>query len=160
MGNDCWNNITLVSHDNSDELKQLDNEFQCESKEYKFKGDRGIKFSIITRNEPDFELLEHLYSKYSNCWIKNEWSEEGGLAGVWAGGCKGGKKEEIRQLVWEDLCMEAKYEYFNFNDGKEFIFDVQHAPVTDYGMDRDYTQAEEDFARLQSQSYGCRSPVL
>ena len=106
------------------------------------------------------ELLEHLYSKYSNCWIKNEWSEEGGLAGVWAGGCKGGKKEEIRQLVWEDLCMEAKYEYFNFNDGKEFIFDVQHDPVTDYGVDRDFTQAEEDLARLQSQSYGCRSPVL
>ena len=27
MVNDCWNNITLVSHDNPDELEKLNNQF-------------------------------------------------------------------------------------------------------------------------------------
>ena len=112
MGNDCWNNITLVSHDNPDELEKLNNEFNHETKTYKFKGKQGIKFSMWTPHSPDFELLERLYSSYSNCWIKNEWNEEGGLAGVWVGGCIGSKKEEIRQLVWEDLCIEAENAYF------------------------------------------------
>ena len=49
------------------------------------------------------------------CWVKNEWYEEGGLAGVWIGS----KKEDklyIKELQWEDITIEGKMTLF---DNKE-----------------------------------------
>ena len=124
MPNDCWNNMTITCmrdqftiEENAAELNNLVvNELQHkENKSIKIKeqGIRGIRFSLWSANEPDFEWLKSLLNKYPNCWVKNEWSEEGGTAGVWIG-CVKNNEHIIKELEWDDICIEGKY--FLFTD--------------------------------------------
>jgi hypothetical protein len=124
MPNDCWNHITITC----DCIKELDNLVNNELKHKEGdelvynetvtmiqKGSRGIIFDIITNWQPDIIWLENLLHKYPMCWVKNEWYEEGGLAGVWIGS----KKEDklyIKELQWEDITIEGKMTLF---DNKE-----------------------------------------
>ena len=73
---------------------------------------KGIIFQQLTAWKPQYEWLESLLTKYPNCWVKNEWNEEGGIAGVWVGSVKNG----IQSMCWEDLSIEAKYYIFDKND--------------------------------------------
>jgi hypothetical protein len=76
------------------------------------RGRRGIIFNIWSPWNPDFEWLESLILKYPNCWIKNEWSEEGGFAGVWIGHVDNNNEPVIESLTWEDICIEGKHYLF------------------------------------------------
>ena len=58
-----------------------------------------------------FEWLKSLLNKYPNCWIKNEWAEEGGTAGVWIGYVKD-NENIIKELEWNDICAEGQYYLF------------------------------------------------
>jgi hypothetical protein len=135
MPNDCWNNLTITSHDDPDELDNLiQNEFKHldptgeyvynETIEPIVRGRRGIRVILTTSWSPDFEWLEGLLTKYPSCWIKNEWSEEGGFAGVWVG-CINGNEQEIKHLEWADICIEGKHEYFYYNRNNEEL-DEEH----------------------------------
>jgi len=129
MPNDCWNHMTITCENPSvpDELNSLVmNELQRkENDEYiynetvkmKKRGRRGIIFNIWSPWNPDFEWLESLILKYPNCWIKNEWSEEGGFAGVWIGHVDNNNEPVIESLTWEDICIEGKH--YLFMDGTE-----------------------------------------
>jgi hypothetical protein len=76
------------------------------------RGRRGIIFNIWSAWNPDFEWLESLIHKYPNCWIKNEWSEEGGFAGVWIGRVDNNNEPVIESLTWEDICIEGRLYLF------------------------------------------------
>ena len=51
----------------------------------------------------NFDLLEIYIVKYPSIWIKNEWKEEGGKAGVWVG-----YENVIKRFEWDDLCLEEE----------------------------------------------------
>ena len=46
-------------------------------------------------------LLSNIYDKYEGIWIKNDWHEEGGMAGIIVG-----KKGDIQEFLWDEGCIE------------------------------------------------------
>jgi hypothetical protein len=66
---------------------------------------------MYSKNQPDFKWLDSLLDKYPNCWVKNEWNEEGGLAGVWVGSVIDNKKI-IKEMDWRDLSIEEQHYFF------------------------------------------------
>ena len=121
MPNDCWNIITITSEDR-DELNALvQNEFQrLENNEFvyhetvtmKKKGCRGILLKLWSAWNPPYDFLEELLTKYPSCWVKNEWNEEGGFAGVWIGYVTTDGEKDITHLEWDDLSIEDKHFLF------------------------------------------------
>jgi hypothetical protein len=124
MTNDCWNRITItcardqltIKEDAAELTNLVMNELKNKSIKMKTRGQRGIIFSLWSANEPNFEWLKSLLNKYPNCWVKNEWNEEGGSAGVWIGSVKN-NEHIIKELEWDDICIEGKF--FLFMDEKE-----------------------------------------
>jgi hypothetical protein len=117
MPNDCWNNIIFISEDNSEELTELFNkEIKTKNlpEEYlkiDYKGNNGIKFKLWSAWRADNEWLKRLIQKYPNCWIKNDWYEEGGGAGIFIGGFLNGKKQETIIKEWVELSIERISQY-------------------------------------------------
>ena len=113
MPNDCWNNITLVA--DKEELEKFIKEECKDVPEWAYKveqkGVEGIVFHVWSPWKPNFEWLEGLLTKYPSIWLKNEWREEGGTAGVWVGTIRKGTKD-IKRLEWEDLCIEELHMRF------------------------------------------------
>ena len=104
MPNDCWNRITITC-ENIEFTEELNN----------------LIINELKHKEDDkyvYEWLDGLLDKYPNCWIKNEWSEEGGFAGVWIGFVKDNEKI-IKQLTWDDICLEGKHCLFTLEDEEE-----------------------------------------
>ena len=121
MPNDCSNIITITSH--NEEL--LNNFIQNELnpiemhntkhheviKIYK-RGSYGIVFKLWSAWSPDYNWLEDMLNKYQEFWIKNEWHEEGGMAGVWVGFVKD-NEHIINKLTWSDLSIEEEHHLFS-----------------------------------------------
>jgi hypothetical protein len=113
MPNDCWNAITITGVQ-SDITSFFENELKDvpeSALKMKVRGVKGLIFSLWSPSRPDFKWLESLFKKYPSIWVKNEWSEEGGLAGVWVGTEMYGELK-IDQMVWTDLCLEEKVACF------------------------------------------------
>ena len=113
MPNDCWNYITINSKD-SNELNTL---LQTEIKEHHQativkKGKNGIIIRLWSPWTPHFNWFSELLDDYPGCWIKNEWDEEGGTAGVWVGFVDENNEKNIKSLEWQDLCLEEKHFLF------------------------------------------------
>lgn len=87
MPNDCWNNITLKA--TFEQINTiLENEFRdIPSWAYQHiqSGREILVFRLWSPNEPCESFLNRIVSRYEGIWIKNEWSEEGGHAGVIVG---------------------------------------------------------------------------
>jgi len=106
MGNDCFNDITLITYDKSQGVNNIfGNYLRGADVKVKKKWSNGIKFRFISKCNADYEWLESLIDTYPGWWIKNEWWEEGGNAGVWVGHHKNDKKT-IKHIEWEDVCIE------------------------------------------------------
>ena len=131
MPNDCWNRMTITCENREfvDELTNLVlNELKHkEGNKHVYhetvhmiqRGTRGIIFEIWSAWNPDYEWLESLLDKYPNCWVKNEWNEEGGVAGVWVGFVNNNNEKIIKDLTWDDICIEGKACLFNQEDEEE-----------------------------------------
>lgn len=65
------------------------------------RGKDGIIFDCTTAWSPPTKVFDMLIQK-CDAWIKCEWWEEGGMAGVIVG-----DKKELKELMWEDMCIEA-----------------------------------------------------
>jgi hypothetical protein len=120
MPNDCHNYITIVC-EYADEITNLiDNELTHKPDEkYMYnadvvfitRGKKGIIFETTSYLKPDFDWFNQLLARYPNCWIKNEWTEEGGTAGVWIG-CVKNNEVYVQTMSWDDLSIEEKYYLF------------------------------------------------
>lgn len=113
MPNDCWNYIMITSKD-SNELNTL---LQTEIKEHHRaiiikKGKYGLIIRLWSPWTPHFNWFSELLDDYPGCWIKNEWDEEGGTAGVWVGFVDENNEKNIKSLEWQDLCLEEKHFLF------------------------------------------------
>lgn len=130
MGNDCWNQLTITCESSADTLNDLiANEIEYRpNDEYDEathsdhvrivkRGKHGIYVDMRTKWLPDFKWLNELLDKYPQCWVKNIWQEEGGLAGVWVGFVDGETGEKkIQEMRWNDLCLEQKVYFFDDDD--------------------------------------------
>jgi hypothetical protein len=115
MPNDCWNNITIASHYNPNQLQELINtEFKDKKIEIQQQGKHGIKLMLWSAWKPNYEWLESFVTKYPDCWIKNDWNEEGGTAGVWIGGrLFKDDASSIKKFQWKDIPIEGENMYFS-----------------------------------------------
>ena len=121
MPNDCWNNMVFISQDNPEELTELFKEIESKNPpkdklEINYKGKNGIKFKLWSAWGADNEWLKGLVAKYPNCWIKNDWYEEGGGAGLFIGGFLNRKKQETIILEWDELPIEGYSQYLGGSD--------------------------------------------
>ncbi len=112
MPNECRNHLTIVSED-ADQINQMyKHEFDVFKYDTSFnvKTNKGLMVNLTTAWRPiDLTIL---LDKYDKCWIKNEWIEEGGTAGVYVGGYLNGSKVETKSLEWIDLTIEARHYCF------------------------------------------------
>jgi len=119
MPNDCWNTLTFISENNPNELARLyDTEIHCsnipdEWVKIQNKHDNAINLTLRSNWEPDLEWLVSMLTKYPNCWIKNDWYEEGGTSGIFVGGFLNGKQQKTIIQQWEELPIEGKVLYKN-----------------------------------------------
>ena len=66
---------------------------------------KDTKFLVVTyeyRNMPVYEYLEALLHEYPQCWMKNEFSTDQGICGVWIGRMVGGKPA-LQEQAWAEL---------------------------------------------------------
>ena len=56
--------------------------------------------------------FEFFFLKKNGQWVKNEWNEEGGFAGVWIGYVTTDGEKDITHLEWDDLSIEDKHFLF------------------------------------------------
>ena len=112
MPNDCFNKITIRGYENAITTLlanglHLNNHYEWSIDS---KGSRGVMLNIMTSWEPPFEHFEYLIEKYK-IWLKCEWYEEGGTAGLFLGYWDE-DKINLKELVWEDWCVEDYETYF------------------------------------------------
>ena len=124
MPNDCWNHITIVCKNKKyadqitdivyNELKHEEGDNYVYNKNVNMirRGTRGLEFKVLTARRPYFEWLNVLLDRYPNCWVKNEWWEEGGLAGVWIGYIADDGEKNVENFEWEDLSIDCKHHLF------------------------------------------------
>jgi hypothetical protein len=97
MPNDCWNNITIKA--TFEQINaMLENEFRnVPSWAYQTvqSGRELLVFRIWSPNAPCEEFIDKLLKVYIDIWIKDEWSEEGGHAGVIVG-----KHNALTKFSW------------------------------------------------------------
>jgi hypothetical protein len=120
MPNDCTNIITITCEDEElltsfiqnelESIKIHNTEYNEVLKIYK-RGKKGIVFRLWSAWVPDFEWLKTTLNNYRYFWIKNEWHEEGGMAGVWVG-FMNETGPCINKLTWRDLSIEEEHFLF------------------------------------------------
>lgn len=121
MPNDCTNIVTITCQNEEILNKFIDNELE-EIREYNKqhhevmkiykRGKRGIVFKLWSAWAPDVRWFETILEMYPEFWIKNEWNEDGGMAGVWVGYMKNDNQKEIEMLSWRDLSIEEEDYFF------------------------------------------------
>ncbi len=103
MPNNCWNIITLKA--TQDQIAEiLTTEFTNIPKWAFYLtqiGKGAVEFKIWSAWTPNKDLMNRLLQKYTGIWIKNNWSEEGGLTGVIVGNA-----EKLQELTWDEGCIE------------------------------------------------------
>ena len=113
MPNDCWSNMTFVCQSDPEQLSELykkefeEQEIPKRCLNIHYKGENGIRLSLWSRWGPDNTWLVGLLEKYPKCWIKNDWYEEGGGAGIFIGGYLNGKQQETIIEEWDELCIDG-----------------------------------------------------
>ena len=111
MPNDCTNMMTIAA-DTAELNELIQNEFMVSGTD-KFndrvtvvrRGPGAIELKLWSAWHPDFDWFAGLLAKYPSCWVKNEWYEVGGNAGVWIGYTYEGTPT-IKRLEWGDMCLE------------------------------------------------------
>lgn len=103
MPNDCWNHITLKG--TNDQIRRILAEDLQGVPEWALRirqvGREALIFHLWSPNAPAEEFLTNLFNKHEGIWLKNEWNEEGGWAGVTVG-----TKDSLERLTWNEGCME------------------------------------------------------
>jgi hypothetical protein len=109
MPNECNNYITIkfkYQNERVDFENDFLKNFKGWDKKIIRKGTLGIVVRVITDWEPNFEWLKKILNDHPDCWIKDDWIEEGGIAGVWIGQYGDNGIKFIDEMKWNDLCIE------------------------------------------------------
>ena len=124
MPNDCTNIITIICK-NKDTLNlfieteleviRLHNDEHNEFIKILKKGNFGVVFRLWTPWNPDYDWLKNTLELHPEFWIKNEWHEEAGMAGVWVGYTTENDELSIESFIWKDLSIEEEYYFLNDN---------------------------------------------
>lgn len=107
MPNECSNRFVLACSNVEEFNALVARELTHDQITIDLLGARAVKFTQVTAWQPDFTWLERLITNYPTCWIKNEWIEEGGTAGVWIGSVNG-----IKSMSWQDMSLEEQHDLF------------------------------------------------
>lgn len=75
---------------------------QCEMKR---RNSRYLVVEYEYRNIPIYEYLEALLRKHPQCWIKNQFSTDQGICGVWIGRTVNGQPS-IQEQAWTELAYD------------------------------------------------------
>lgn len=122
MPNDCTNIITIIcknketlNHFIETELEviRLHNDEHNEFIKILKQGKFGVVFRLWTPWNPDYDWLKNTLELHPEFWIKNEWHEEAGMAGVWVGFTKENDEPVIESFIWKDLSIEEEYYLLN-----------------------------------------------
>jgi hypothetical protein len=82
---------------------------------FEHKGSGALEMKFTTAWDPPYHFFAYLLGKYPDLWLKCDWIEEGGEAGVFVGRTKEGEVE-IKNLEWSDWCLEMFYGAFDDDD--------------------------------------------
>lgn len=124
MPNDCWNVYTVVG--TTDDLDSLYEEglqvLRQASMTVTEEGledmdrlrvfqrrERGMRFVYKSRWNPNILWMEQMLIQYPSLWMKNEWSEESGRAGVVVGGVLYGRHYPLQEFRWDDVMLEDDF---------------------------------------------------
>ncbi len=142
MPNDCWCDVRIGANEEHIQMF-VDSQFSFEKLrpkpegvdwyewsctnwgtkwdryDYKEKvvGDEGMIISFTTAWSPPTNLFEYLAETYHDVWIRCDWHEEGGYAGVFVAYWDDeDKKLEVVNTSWKDWCIEE--ENYRLTKGK------------------------------------------
>lgn len=146
MPNECDNYITIITYHNQEELENLiTNELERVEENVSMynvykdnvrmvkRGKKGIIFHTTSSWNPNYDWLEGMLDKYPNCRIKNEWIEEGGIAGVWVGYVNNDNNKIIKNMSWNDMSIESRHYLFLQDDEKiEIQKEIQEEVQNDF----------------------------
>jgi hypothetical protein len=145
MPNHCYNSLTITGkpetiqnlvdiefdfeklHPVPEEKKEDWYEWNCEHWGTKWnrydytlhnQGEGGFEISFTTAWGPPYPLLEFLLEKFPDLWIKCQWDEEGGEAGIWIGFVKDGKAN-IQSMEWQEMSIEERAHRFESDSDSE-----------------------------------------
>ena len=104
----------------------------------KHRGQAGLELEFNTAWAPPTEFFKSLLEKYSDIWLKCDWSEEGGEAGVFIGYTNKKKNVEIQEMGWHDWCLEEWAHRMRNDDSKFYI----HRPRSHCKDDAEYNSKE------------------
>jgi hypothetical protein len=93
-------------------------------------GTTGLEFKFSTAWAPPYDFFTYLLKKYPDLWLRCDWSEEGGMAGVFVGYMKEGELK-IKELTWEDWCLEEWAHRFN-NKGTILPRQEEYTGIDEY----------------------------
>ena len=151
MPNVCKNTVTIISCEAAelDEFVKNELQFQNSEGEYYFnedverilkRGKNGIKFEYTSPGAPPLEWFQEALGRYPSFWIKDQWLDEAGLAGVWIGSVDDSGEQVVRAYEWMDLCLEARHFLFSDDDifaANEMIRDSDTEFESDSNIDLD-----------------------
>lgn len=108
--------------------------------DYKLKhaGEGGLEIEFTTAWAPPTEFFKHLLEKYPDIWLKCDWSEEGGQAGIFIGYTNDKKAVVADEFGWQDWCMEEWHFRMQNDDSKFYL----HRPRSHCKDDAEYNAEE------------------
>ena len=94
-------------------------------------GQGALDMKFTTAWCPPTEFFKNLIQKYPDIWLKCDWNEEGGMAGIFIGWMdKESNTVKVEELTWEDWCLEEYADRFQ-NDDTKFYFDKPRSHCKD-----------------------------
>lgn len=81
-------------------------------------GEEALQMKFTTAWAPPTEFFKRLLEKYPDIWLKCDWSEEGGAAGIFIGYTDEKKAVVVDEFAWQDWCIEESAHRFRSDKDK------------------------------------------
>jgi hypothetical protein len=153
MPNDCWNTVRLSGNESTvARLHQAEFSFELfhpppsiltktddllewqhqhwgtkwNRYEYKLiqKGNTGLEIKFSTAWSPPYAFFEHILDQFPDVWIRCDWIEEGGMSGIFVGYVDEKNGKVIKEMHWNDWCLEDFYYKFQDSTNTHNHFEV------------------------------------
>jgi hypothetical protein len=105
-------------------------------------GEEALQMTFTTAWAPPTEFFKSLLETYPDIWLKCDWNEEGGEAGIFIGYTDTKKAVVAEEFGWQDWCVEEYAHRFR-NDNDIFYL---HRPRSHCKNEEEYKSKESDMA--------------